>query len=567
MSPALLCLLAVVVVPAASGPGQITDDAPRQGGAVIEHMTLTVWMDGDTLVTETGVRARALDADGLRDLRRLLISFDPAARSVRLAYARREIGGRPEEVPDWAIDTLLDGSSGNRQLAVAFPGLITGAAVEWRVETRDWSRLWGEGPWLDFDPSGMPDIELLEIEMRAPAGYEPLMRCDSTLENVSSSIHAGDPDGANLVRISAERPSGRISLSCIAGWTEAGRLILGSALTRLEESVPPDVREAVLEIASRSTGTADLARNACFAVTDNFRLVADPPLHDLFECRELQRIMDSRNATSLEMCVLLTAFLRGMGLDASPLACTEAGSLPERIVPSDWTRFVVEVYRSGREGGGRLMLLEPSAWTSPSGFVDRPDGLWAIGAMDEEPRRIPPNHPGESSCLEEYVVTPDRGTALLRVAPSGIFSTLMRTRLSDAGGEGAVAALARWFWSSGCTTVPAGVSASELRNLAEPAAVEAVLGVRPMDPPDSGFVLLPGLAWALSDDLASSFERRWIIMWQGEITVEADCGGLELSRDSGGPGWILRDTDLRRSGGVLVYLGRPRGNGSSDGSH
>ncbi|MBN1434243.1 hypothetical protein JW921_05740 [Candidatus Fermentibacterales bacterium] len=543
----MICALVSRILASLALAGQLDPS----GGALIEEYRIDARLDADTMRVRTRVLARAEGPLGAALLRRAGDRYDPEVQSLSLLLARMgPLGGGGEvecwsDIPEWAVDTLYDASSGRAELVFVFPGLTTGWAVEYEVELLDWSGLWECGPWLRFSPGELPGISSLELEIRDDDGGRRIS-FETDLPGDYTEAPGSRAGEGHLV-LHASHPDSGLRVSAIASWEELSGLVLASACSLAGSPSPPDLREAELEIAARSAIGADLARRASFALTDNLRLIASPPLHRSFSCRSAQEILDSRIASSLEMCALLSKMLVDLGLPAALIACSECE--PSIPLPDQWTRFAVRLETASGE-----LYLEPAAWASPAGYLRRPEGLWVLEPGGACPPYLAPNTPSENACLEEYELDPTAGRIEMRVQPRGHYSEVLR-RLLTAGGSSAPddigRALVRWLWRSRWLCMPDTLGSSPLLDLAEPAWLEAVFRVGVVPEGEQGMLLLPALDWGSGEGVPRSFRRRWTIEWQGRLAIETGSGCAAVRE---GPAWVIEDTVPGRSGGLLIRL-------------
>jgi hypothetical protein len=255
---------------------------------------------------------------------------------------------------------------------------------------------------------------------------------------------------------------------------------------------------------------------------------------DIGSVRDLQLILDSREATPLEMAVVFTAVCRELGLEA--VIVPAGGDLDGVPVPTGWDRFLVRV--SSEEGDH--WYLEPSAYLTGASWIFRPDTLNVI--VDGAPLRLPPNAPGESVCRETWRIDPAEGTFVLVIETSGWYDMVLRRMTAGIPEEQLLLDLAEWSWLSGRTVVP------ESATHADPYSLEcrmdvSVTGNLWQSTDDRRFAeVLPALDWARPDSIPGELERRWILTGAigaisgAEVRTERDGYSLILVDSSGGAG-------------------------------
>ena len=469
-------------------------------------MRMELAQRGDTLARSMEVRA---ENHGEEELARLGVPYDPALQSVVLLYAEtRAPGGEWVPLPEWARERV-DGSGGYpRSLQLAFTGLQPGDSLRWGLVQREWGPRSAAGPWMVLPPpAGMATVEVY-VE-RPPSGVR-----------WAGEGWTAEEEGGGLLLRSETAARDTLWLTSLQSWRGLGRLMLAGVPEAPPESLPPDLREAALQASSAG---ADPWSQLCLArtlLTESFQIMHVPSPPSSWRVRSLQRILDSRRATPLELAALLSAMCSVLEMEAEVVPAT--GFRPVLPVPAGWDRFLLRV-RSGR----RSWLVDPAAALAQSDHVPDGERLWML-RISADTVTAPPEEPSTASlCLEEWTLDPGDGTFTLSLYCRGDYDAVLRRRLAGLAGREDEAALSLWLWQSGTTCIVDTVEYDEsLFRLERP--VEVSVGGR------LGYsgtpLLLPAVDWSL-DGARGEIHRTWRLP-----------GGLEAPDSllrSSGDGWIL----------------------------
>ena len=255
-------------------------------------MRMELLQRGDTLTRSMEVRA---EYHGEEELSRLGVPYDPAHQSVVLLYAEtRAPEGEWVPLPEWARERV-DGTGGYpRSLQLAFTGLQPGDSLRWGLVQREWGPRSAAGPWMVLPPpAGMDTVEV-HVD-RPPSGVR-----------WAGAGWCEEGDGGLLLR-SYTVARDTLWLTSLQSWRGLGLLMLAGVPEASPESLPPDLREAALQASSAG---ADPWSQLCLArtlLTESFQIMHVPSPPASWRVRSLQRILDSRRATPLELAALLSA--------------------------------------------------------------------------------------------------------------------------------------------------------------------------------------------------------------------------------------------------------------------
>ncbi|MBN2607832.1 MAG: hypothetical protein JXA64_01860 [Candidatus Fermentibacteraceae bacterium] len=485
--------------------------------------SLSISMQGDTLV-------KVLELRGFQGSDRLLgriaVGFEPGNQSIVLDSA--EYGTSPGDlhpVPPWAVDTLSGGALWRRSLVTAFPALSEGMEVHYRVTVRDWSGNWSMGPWgvLSPDFKGIrPDSCVFRIE------HDLMEGLGWSGEGYRVSSHGG------WALFEASDSSGSLAISPFEDHVRLADFLLQEARSVLSSPFPPDLREAALQATSAGADGHAQTMRARTLLCNSMAPGAVLGGEDLGRVRDLQLILDSREATPLEMAVLYAAVCSELDLEA--VIVPAGGDLDGVPVPQGWDRFLVRV--SSEDGDH--WYVEPSAYLTGASWVFRPDTLNII--LSGEPLSLPPNTPGESTCRETWRIDPEEGSFVLTIETSGWYDRALRRMTAGIPGEQLLLELAEWSWLSGRTAVPQSVTLSDPYSL--DSRMEFSVTGNLWQAMDGGRFaeVLPALCWARPDSVPGELERLWILTGGTEATAGAEVragregGSFTLLDASGGSG-------------------------------
>jgi hypothetical protein len=521
MIRAACLLLACLLAAAGADPSRIRD------------YSLEITMDGDTLVRHLSVTALAGD-DG-RFLRNRF-DFDPEYQSVNLLEVFYGFpGGTVMEPPDWAVDTLTGGNGYPLSLAVAMPGLLQGMEVSYSLETRDWSPWYSGGPWLLFDPAGLPCIERFSASFADP---------DGTIRHLGNGYRSpGGGRGEFLVE--SELPSGRLWVASTDSWTDLGETMLRRADSVISAPVPPDLRGAVIEAAAAGADPMMAAERARTLLTESFAVMDNPPGWRVFSVSPVQEILDSRTATPLEMAVLMRIIGEELGLEAEILPASL--SRPGLPVPAGWERFLVRLTGEG----GRSMLVEPSARLVQTGYIHADDTLYALAAGEGRILGIPPPGEMQNMCRETWTLDPAAGTFSLSLDCRGVFDMILRRRLAGLTGSELPAALSAWIWRTGVVMVPDTVEVSDFYDLSTPASLRAHGRLLSGQVAGLFYTRAPRMLWEVPDGVGTDLTVSWILPGADchasspELEVEQDDSVTRVTDAGGGPDTFLMMVESR----------------------
>jgi len=446
-------------------------------------MRMELRQRGDTLIRSTEVRAEYL---GEEELARLGVPYDPGLQSVVLLYAEtRAPGAEWVPLPEWARERV-DGSGGYpRSLQLAFTGLQPGDSLRWGLVQREWGPRSAAGPWMVLPPpAGMKMVEV-SVE-RQPSGLR-----------WAGEGWTGEEDGGLLLR-SDTAAHDTLWLTSLQSWRGLGRLMLAGIPEVPRESLPPDLREAALQASSAG---ADPWSQLCLArtlLTESFQIMRVPSPPASWRVRSLQRILDSRRATPLELAVLLSAMCSVLEMEAEIVPAT--GFRPLLPVPAGWDRFLLRV-RSGR----RSWLVDPAAALAQSDHVPDGERLWMLRIAADTVTAPPEEPSGASLCREEWNLDPEAGTFTLGLYCRGDYDAALRRRLAGLAGREDEAALSLWLWQSGSTCIVDTVEYDEsLFRLERPVEVMVRGRLGYSGTP----LLLPAVDWSL-DGARGEIRRTW----------------------------------------------------------
>ncbi len=469
-------------------------------------MRMELRQRGDTLTRSMEVMAEYLGEEGLA---RLGVPYDPAFQRVLLLYAEtRAPGGGWTPVPEGARERV-DGSGGYpRSLQLAFTGLQPGDSLRWGLARREWGPRSSAGPWMVLPPPAGMDV--VEVRLEGPS---------SGLRWAGEGWTAEEEGGGLLLR-SDTAARDTLWLTSLQSWRALGRLMLAGVPQASPESLPPDLREAALQTSSAG---ADPWSQLCLArtlLTESFQVMHVPSPPAAWRVRSLQRILDSRRATSLELAALLSAMCAVLGMEAEIVPAT--GFRPVLPVPAGWDRFLLKV-RSGR----RSWLVDPAAILAQSDHVPDGERLWML-RIAADTVTAPPETPSLASlCREEWTLDPGDGTFTLSLYCRGDYDAALRRRLAGLAGREDEAALSLWLWQSGSTCIADTVEYDEsLFRLERPVEVSVRGRLGYSGTP----LLLPAVDWSL-DGARGEIHRTWRLP-----------GGLEAPDSllrSAGEGWTL----------------------------
>lgn len=450
------------------------------------EMRLELVGRGDTLVRTIAVAA---EYRGEESLERVGQPYDPSLQSVRLLEARTRSGeGEWRPVPEWARERV-DGTGGYpMSLQLAFTGLHPGDSLRWTLEHREWGPRASGGPWLVLPPPEAMDSVEVVLDHSPPgvrwsgAGWE----------------RGGHGDGLRLVSGAEGRDT--LWVSTIGSWRRLGELMLAGVPELPADSLPPDLREAALQA---SAAGADPWSQLCLArtlLTESFAIrdLASPPA--AWRVRSIQRILDSRRATHLELAVVLSAMCSVLGMEAEILPAS--GFRPVLPVPAGWDRFLLRVCR-----GRRSWTVDPAATLAQADHVPDRERLWTL-RMEADTVAGPPGAPSTASlCRERWRLQPDSGRFVLTLYCRGDYDAVLRRRMAGLQGREDEAAFSLWLWQSGSTCVADSVETDEsLFRLERP--VEVV--VRGRLGYSARTVVLPELDWNL-DGASGQIRRSWTL--------------------------------------------------------
>lgn len=485
--------------------GSILSTLLLSAGACASFLGMELSVRDEALVTE-------LTVDGYR-ARRYPVPFDPALMDVELeeAWVASPNGGRVD-LPSWAVDTLSEVSGMPSALVVAFPGAM-GEGGFLRAVITDRSSAWSHGAWFDFTAPEWPDSVRIVIR---ESGREPDWAGDG---------YEFYMDGRDAV-FTAGPSAGRLSVSCFAGWDD----LYGFLRTSFDEaaSVPPpsSVRSAAIEAAAAGAdGTMIVARLRTL-LCNSFTMKSPGHPSSLMEVDPLETLMRTRSADRLEMALVAVSILDELDMDAELLF--GAGGRAEVPIPSDWNRPLVSVTLEG----GRVLLLDPSAYLSSAFHVPDRESMDILGPGCDRPLDPPAGGP-EDFWRETWVVGPD-GSFALDVITGGSADSLLRHRLAGLDGPSASASLALWLLQGGQVVALDGMETSDLFDLSATASLHAE-GWLPDTLGSGSQLLLPRLPVRQ--------ENGTLRIWNLPSRVEAAStglsvtdGGFSLEEIDGGPG-------------------------------
>jgi len=468
-------------------------------------------MEDDTLITVINVNGlEGNDGVFLRNR----FNFDPEFQSLRLngtwfGYPDQQL----RDIPGWAVDTLSGSGGYPLSLVIAFPGLMPGMEVGYSLEIRDWSPMWQKGPWLLFLPEDYPDMESFSVEI-----------IDSPEELFIHGEGYSESRTGNALTVTAAHPEDALWISPFDSWSLLAEFILSDADSVSSLPRPPDLRSAAIEAAAAGAELLMAVNRARTLLTESFVVLDSPPGWSAFTVRDIQTILDTRQATPLEMAVVMTSICRELGLCAEIVAAADL--FPPVPIPVGWNRFLVRV--EGREG--RSLLIEPSAQLSPSDYVYAPDTLYMLSIPSGRLLERAPNSAYENMCRETWTLNPSERSFSLDLDCRGYYDMFFRRRFGGLTVRELPAALSVWIWRSGSILIPDTVIVSDLFDLGEPVRVH-VTGSLPS--PETGaplFIRSPGLTWNEPAEMAHDVTRTWTT---GDILSHPADMGLHFESDAG----------------------------------
>ena len=437
---------------------------------------------GDTLVRLVSVRALYSGEDALL---RVDQPYDPLRQTVRLLHAEfRKSNGEWTPLEEWAVERM-DGTGGYpMSLQAAFTGLDPGDSLRWALETREWGVRASLGPWIVLPP---PAAESVAVRvMDAPESLQ-----------WTGAGYVASREGDVLILRAGSESGDTLWISGDSSWKELADAVLMQARVRMEQPLPPDLREAALQATSAG---ADAYGQVCLARTllmESFAVVRSPSPPLAWAVRDFQTILDSRRATPLEMAVLLSSICRSLGMQSEIIPATE--TRPRLPVPAGWNRFLVRA-RSGQ----RSWIVDPSAALSQSDHLNDA-GLWMLRGEADRAVPLEGSTPSTSLCRERWILDPFTGTFRLALYCRGEYDAALRRRLAGLSGREEEAAFSLWLWQSGATLIADSVASSQLFRLDRPVEVVVTGRVGHQGTP----LLLPSLQWRV--DETGELDRTWTL--------------------------------------------------------
>ncbi len=454
--------------------------------STISFYSVSLSLSQDTL--QRTIEIRGMQGSD-RLLSRITRGFNPETQSILLEKA---VFGLPEgdsgPIPGWASDTLT--GSGGWQLAfvTAFPALMEGMTIDYRISISDWSGNWERGPWAVLSPSvkGIrPDTSLFTVS-------------GDMLEDISWYGTAYDINETDdELEFTATDSSGLLIITPFSSFEELEGYMLQEITVILDSPYPPDLREAALQATSAGAlqyAQAERARSLlCNSINPSVAVQGG----DLYSVRSLQEILDHRRGTALEIALVFAAMCRELGMEAD---IVPASSIDYGIpVPEGWNRFLVRL--------GDSWFMEPSAYLTSASFILRPDTLYIIenGTI----RAMPPNTREENQVLEYWMINPEEGTFSLEITCSGWYDMMLRRRFAGLSGVEVLLSLTQWSWLSGRTIIPDSLTVSDPFDL----ATEMKLTVRGqlwIPGENTGYAeYLPLFDWMKPECIPVSENRIW----------------------------------------------------------
>ncbi len=472
--------------------------ASAVSGAAFLGMDVEV-SDGDlvTMLTVDGYTAR-----------RYPVPFDPDLMEVRLidAWVGAPDGGRIE-LPAWAVDTLSEVSGMPLAIVVAFPGL-PGRGGFLRVEIRDSSGMWDDGPWFDFT---VPDwADSVRLVFHGLDG-EPSWDGDGYSFSMTGDEAVFEGDSS----------SGRLTVSGFESWESLYGYLSESFDARSADSLPLSIREAGLEAAAAGADEAIVVARLRTLICNSFTLQFPGHPSRFLDVDSLDELMRSRSADRLELALVASSVLGALDIETDLLfGSSDPAPVP---VPTDWDRPLLSV----RLSDGRSILVDPSAFLNSAFHIPGRESLMLLGPGRDRLLEPPAGGP-EDFWRETWDIAPD-GAFSLSVSTGGAADSLLRHRLAGLDGPAAAAALALWIFQGGEVVSIGSMETSDLFDLSSGASIEAAGSLASAMGPGAP-VRLP----ILRGGPGQGFMRAWNL----PLRISAATDGLRVSNG----GFTLEDT-------------------------
>ncbi len=463
--------------------------------SVISLRSLELTLSGDTL--ETIIEVRGVQGED-RLLSRMVQAFDPSYQSLELEEALFGLPGSDMgPVPEWAVDTLTGVDGMPLSLVIAWPALREGMEISYRIRLLDWGGLWSRGPWAVIPPQMRnltPEWTSIAFRGDVPRYYQWQGDC----YELESSWRG--------LEFTSESPADTLWFTSFMTWEELEQAITSSTDSILALPFPPDLREAALQTTVAGSDPWMQLRLARSLICNSMELKISPSGGEgQFDIRNLQEVLDTRRATSLEHALLLAAMSEELGLQASILPASN--TRPALPVPYGWERYLVRIRY---ENSGSSWLLEPSAYLAPAFYIHRPDTLYVLDNGDILTLR--PAGAEENMLRENWILDPSDGSFSLSVDCRGWFDMTLRRMSAGMTPSELILIVSQWTWRSGRQAAPEAVAVTDPYDLAAHAGLEASgiwsyggsIGPR--------VEMLPILNWDMPDAMGADIARTWTIL-------------------------------------------------------